>query len=174
MVLFVYEEKCMHLASQDSKWMVDTWASNHATLVRGFFFKYKAGDFGKVKMENTNHSKTVGNSNFCIKTNVGYTLVLKDVRNTPDLKINLISGIALNWDGYENYFANRQWRLTKGSLMIAKGVAPYTLHKTTPEICEYGLHTAVDDTFANLWHRRLDYTMEKGWHILANKPLISF
>ncbi|KAA8542578.1 hypothetical protein F0562_023730 [Nyssa sinensis] len=64
-------------------------------------------------MRNTNSSKIVGISDVCIQTNIGYTLVLKDVRHVLDLCLNLISGLALDQQGFENYFNKRTWRLTK-------------------------------------------------------------
>ena len=122
------EEECMHLAGIESEWVVDTAASYHATPVRDLFCRYVAGDYGNVKMGNTSYSKIAGIGDICLKTNVGCTLVLKDVRHVPDLRMNLISGIALDQDGYENYFANKKWRLTKGALVIAKEVARGTLY----------------------------------------------
>ncbi|KAH0705778.1 hypothetical protein KY285_010310 [Solanum tuberosum] len=66
------------------------------------------GDFGNMKMGNTSYSKIAGIRDVCIKTNVECTLALKDVRHVPDLRMNLISGVALDRDGYENYFANKK------------------------------------------------------------------
>ena len=59
-----------------------------------------------MRMGNTSYSKIAGIGDICIKTNVGCTLVLKDVRHVPDLRMNLISGITLDRDGYKNYFVN--------------------------------------------------------------------
>ena len=47
-------------------------------------------------MGNTSYSKIAGIRDICLKTNVGCTLVLKDVRHVPDLRMNLISGVALD------------------------------------------------------------------------------
>ncbi|KAH0639976.1 hypothetical protein KY290_037260 [Solanum tuberosum] len=65
-----------------------------------------------------------------------------DVRHIPDLRMNLVSGVALDRDGYENYFANKKWRLTKGGLVIAKGVGRGTLYRTNAEICQSELNAA--------------------------------
>lgn len=72
------------------------------------FFPNIAGDFGNMKMGNTSYSKIAGIRDVCIKTNVECTLALKDVRHVPDLRMNLISRVALDRDGYENYFANKK------------------------------------------------------------------
>ena len=164
----------MHLAGIESEWVVDTAAAYHATPVRDLFCRYVAGDYGNVKMGNTSYSKIAGIGDICLKTNVGCTLVLKDVRHVPDLRMNLISGIALDQDGYENYFANKKWRLTKGALVIAKGVARGTLYKTNAEICQGELNAAHEENFADLWHKRMGHMSEKGLQILSKKSLISF
>ena len=164
----------MHLAGIESKWVVDTTASYHATPVRDFFCRYVAGDYGNVKMGNTSYSKIAGIGDICLKTNVGCTLVLNDVCHVPDLRMNLISGVALDRDGYENYFANKKWRLTKGALVIAKGVARGTLYRTNAEICQGELNAAHEENSADLWHKRMSHMSEKGLQILSKNSLISF
>ena len=157
----------MHLAGIESEWVVDTAAAYHATPVRDLFCRYVAGDYGNVKMGNTSYSKIVGIGDICLKTNVGCILVLKDVRHVPDLRMNLISGIALDQDGYENYFANKKWRLTKGALVIAKGVARGTLYRTNAEICQGELNADHEENSADLWHKRMGHMSEKGLQILS-------
>ncbi|KAH0709642.1 hypothetical protein KY284_011069 [Solanum tuberosum] len=130
------EEECMHLAGVESEWMVETTTSYHATLIMGI-------------------------RDICIKTNVGCTLVLKNVCHVPDLLMNLISGVALDRDGYENYFANKKWRLTKVVLVITKGVAHGMLYRTNTEICQSELNVAHEEISTNLWHRRMGHMSEK-------------
>ncbi|KAA8523891.1 hypothetical protein F0562_010314 [Nyssa sinensis] len=128
-VLSCGEEECLHVGNE-IEWVVDTGASYHATYNKEFFTSYKAGDFGTVKMGNTSHSKIVGIGDVCIRTSVGCMMTLRDVRHVPDLRLNLISGIALDREGYMNYFGNGVWKLTKGSLVVARGKACCTLYKT--------------------------------------------
>ena len=59
---------------------------------------------------------------------------VEDVRHVPDLRMNLIAGVALDRDGYDKYFANKKWRLTKVTLVIANGVARTTLYRTNAKI----------------------------------------
>ncbi|KAF8387595.1 hypothetical protein HHK36_026248 [Tetracentron sinense] len=173
-VLSFGEEECLHVADQDIEWVVDTAASYHATPNKEFFTSYKAGDFGTVKMGNTSHSKIMGIGDVCIQTNVGCTLTMKDVRHVPDLRLNLISGIALDRQGYENYFGNGRWKLTMGSLVVAKGKACCTLYKTQAKVCKNELNAAEDSSSPNLWHKRLGHMSEKGLQIMAKKALIPF
>ena len=88
------------------EWVVDITASYHATPNRELFSTYKAGDFGCVKMGNTANSNIVGIGDICIHTNVDYQLMLRDVRHVPNLHLNLMFKIALDKEGFQNYFGN--------------------------------------------------------------------
>ncbi|KAA8515033.1 hypothetical protein F0562_018180 [Nyssa sinensis] len=134
-VLSCGEEECLHVGNE-IEWVVDTGASYHATYNKEFFTSYKAGDFGTVKMGNTSHSKIVGIGDVCIRTSVGCMMTLRDVRHVPNLRLNLISGITLDREGYMNYFGNGVWKLTKGSLVVARGKACCTLYKTNLKVID--------------------------------------
>ena len=82
------------------EWVVDSAASYHATPNRELFSTYKIGDFGCVKMGNITNSNIVGIGDIFIPTNVGYRLMLIDVRHVPDLRLNLMSEIALDKEGF--------------------------------------------------------------------------
>ena len=82
--------------------------------MKGLFTTYKAGDFGTVKMGNSSYSKIVGIGDVYIETNVGSTMMLKDVRHVQDLRMNVFSTLAIDQAGYCNYLANGRWKLTKG------------------------------------------------------------
>ncbi|MGV7343268.1 hypothetical protein PJI17_31720 [Mycobacterium kansasii] len=59
-------------------------------------------------------------SDICLKTDMSCTLVLRDVRHIPDLRLNSISMGRLDDDGYESRFASGRWKLIKGSLIAAR------------------------------------------------------
>ena len=105
-LLSANEELCLHVANQDAEWVVDTAVSYHATPHIHFFCTYKTGDYGTVRMGNTSSSKIIGIGNIHVKTNIGCTMVLKDVRHVPDLRLNLISGTALDRQGYVSHFGD--------------------------------------------------------------------
>ena len=58
----------------------------------------------------------------CIKTNVGCMLILKEVWHVPDLRIIVLSTLALDRAGYSNHLGNGRWKLCKGLLVVARGV----------------------------------------------------
>ncbi|XP_048323873.2 retrovirus-related Pol polyprotein from transposon TNT 1-94 [Ziziphus jujuba] len=167
------EETCLHISTQDVEWVVDTAASYHVTPHRDFFKTYKAGDFGTVKMGNSSFAKIMGTGDIQIKTNVGCTITLKDVRHVPDLRLNLLSGVALDKQGYDNYFSKGTWKMTKGAIVVARGHICGTLYKTHVKICADSLNIAEGEASQNLWHQRLGHMSEKGLSTLARKKLIT-
>ena len=173
-VLFFGDEDCLSVTDNEVEWIIDTTASYHVTPNKEFFTSYRPGDFGTVKMGNTSYSKIVGNGDVCIQTDVGCSLTLRDVRHVPDLRLNVISGVALDREGYVNYFGNGKWKLTKGSLVASRGKVRSTLYRTVVKICGDELNATKDGSSPNLWHKRLGHMSEKGLHILAKKALIPF
>ena len=76
--------------------------------MKGLFTTYKTGDFGTMKMGNSSYSKIVGIGDVCIETNVGSTMMLKDVRHVPDLRMNVFSTLVIDRAGYCNYLGNER------------------------------------------------------------------
>ncbi|CAH9099291.1 unnamed protein product [Cuscuta epithymum] len=167
------EQECLHVGTHDVEWVIDTAASFHATPHQNLFTSYKSGDFGAVKMGNTSFSKIVGIGDVHITTNVGCALVLKDVRHVPDLRLNLISGTALDQQGYLNRFKEGTWKLSKGSLVVARGHICGTLYKTHAKLCHPSLNAVEEEISPNLWHRRLGHLSMKGLTTLTRKESIS-
>ena len=78
-VLSIKEQQYKHVANNNVEWVIDSAALHHIIPTKGLFTTYKAGDFGTVKMGNSSYSKIVRISDVCIETNVGSTMMLKDV-----------------------------------------------------------------------------------------------
>ena len=81
-------------------------------------------------MGNSSYSKIVEIGDVCIKTNVGSTMMLKDVRYIPNLRMNAFSTLAMDQVGYCNHLGNGRWKLTKGSLVVARGNACCGMYRT--------------------------------------------
>lgn len=167
------EEACLHVGTNDIEWVIDTAASYHATPHRDLFTTYKSEDHGTVKMGNSSFSNIIGVGDVHLRTDIGCTLVLKDVRHVPDLRFNLISGVALDRQGYENQFKEGTWKLSKGSMIVARGNICGSLYKTYVKSCQPSLNAIEEETPANLWHRRLGHMSVKGLTTLAKKEAIS-
>ena len=119
MTLLCNQEDCCHVAEQDVEWVVDSTTSYHYVLKREYFSIYKARDFGMVKMGNKSVSQIAGIGDICIQTSIRCTLTLKDVLHISDLRLNLISVHILDKDGYNHFINSGNWKLTKGSSVVA-------------------------------------------------------
>ncbi|GKV15591.1 hypothetical protein SLEP1_g26368 [Rubroshorea leprosula] len=164
--------ECCHVEKLDVEWIIDSGASYHCVPKREYFSKYKAGDFGTIKMGNKSVSHIMGVGDICVQTNVGCTLTLKNVRHVLDMRMNLLFAKALDEEGYAPYFRNGNWKLTKGSMVVAKGRACCPLYKTHMKMCGGQLNTVEDEASPNLWHNRLAHMSEKGLQLLVKQSLI--
>ena len=135
-VLSIEEQKCDHIANNDVECIVDSATPYHIIPMKGLFTTYKVGDVGTVKMGNSSYLKIVGIGDVCIETNVGSTMMLKDVRHVPDLRMNVFSTLAMDQAGYCNYLGKGRWKLTKGPLVVSKGHACCSLYRTHVKTCK--------------------------------------
>ena len=78
----------------------------------------------------------MGISDVCIKTNVDGTMMLKDVRHVPNLRMNVFSTLTMDRVGYCNYLGNGRWKLTKGPLVVVRGHVCCGMYRTHVKICK--------------------------------------
>ncbi|GKV23084.1 hypothetical protein SLEP1_g32861 [Rubroshorea leprosula] len=164
--------ECCHAENTDAKWIIDFDAFYHCVPKREYFSTYKAGDCGTIKMGNKSVSHIMRVGDICVQTNVRCTLTLKNGRHIPDMHMNLLFAKALDEKGYAHYFGSGNWKLTKGSLVVAKGGACCSLYKTHMKTCGGQLNTVEDEGSPNLWHKRLAYMSKKGLQLLAKQSFI--
>ena len=153
-------------------WVIDSGASFHVTFHSDFFASYKTGDFGNVRMGNSGVSKIVGIRDVLLETNIGNKLVLKDVRHVPDIRFNLISTGRLDDGEFTSSFGESKWKLTKGSLVVARGKKQNTLYVMEAKLHKGEINVAQWDVSIELWHRRLGHISEKGLQTLARKQFL--
>ena len=156
-IMIVTNEDCVSLATQDSNWVIDSGASFHVTSHSDFFTSYKTGDFGNVRMRNSSVSKIVGIGDVCLETSIGNKLARKDVRHVPDIRLNLITTSRLDDEGFTNSFDESKWKLTKGSLVVARGKEQNTLYVMKAKLHKGEINAAQQDVSIELWHRRLGH-----------------
>jgi len=84
----------------------------------------------------------------------------------------LISASVLDDDGYFNTFGGAQWKLTKGSLVVARGIKFSGLYWLKTSILFNAVNVVDCDNSSDLWHRRLSHISEKGLNCLAEKNLL--
>ncbi|KAF7129225.1 hypothetical protein RHSIM_Rhsim10G0050800 [Rhododendron simsii] len=171
-VIIVCDDGFVGLTGQDLSWVIDSGASFHVTSQRDFFASYTHGDFGHVRMGNEGVSKIVGMGDVCLETNTGCKLLLKDVRHVPNIRLNLISAGKLDDEGYKNQFGDGKWKLSKGSLVVARGKKSSTLYLMQAKLSKGEVNAIGDEASTELWHKRLGHMSEKGMQILARKALL--
>ncbi|RDY05562.1 hypothetical protein CR513_10588, partial [Mucuna pruriens] len=110
-VFLIGKENYLNVAFDDCTWIVDTGTSFHVTPHEGFFSSYQKGDFGTVKMDNHVTSKII--------------------------RLNLLSIGKLDDAGMNNQFGGGKWKLSRGSLIVARGKKEGSFIKGQPfELCE--------------------------------------
>lgn len=173
LIFYDGDADAINLASHDTNWVIDSGASIHATARKEFFVNYTAGDFGVVKMGNDGNARIVGLGDVQLETNNGTRLVLKDVKHVPDIRYNLISAGKLDDEGYCNTFQNGQWKLTRGSLVVARGTKCSTLYVLQAKISRSIVNTLENDDTIEIWHKRLGHMSEKRMSMLVRKKSLA-
>ncbi|KAH9294173.1 hypothetical protein KI387_040625 [Taxus chinensis] len=163
------------ILSLDSKlesWVLDSGASFHATPHRQYFQDYVQGNFGQVYLGDDEPCNIVGKGSVHVKLQNGNTWVLKNVRHVPSLRRNLISVGKLGDEGCMVIFTTDSWKVTKGSLVVARGKKVGTLYLSTVSTDPSSIlaTTGIDTT---LWHHRLGHMSEKGMKILHSQGKLS-
>ncbi|CAA0805812.1 Uncharacterized mitochondrial protein AtMg00300 [Striga hermonthica] len=170
--LIIYEGDAVNVACQETSWVIDSGASIHVTSRRDFFRSYTPGDFRSVRMENDGIAKAVGMGDVHLETENGNTLVLRGVKHVPNIRMNLISTGKLDDEGFCNTFRDRKWKLTKGSLIVARGQKYSSLYVMNVKIVDPMINAVDDERTVELWHNRLSHMSEKGLIVLAKKNLL--
>ncbi|RVW83457.1 Retrovirus-related Pol polyprotein from transposon TNT 1-94 [Vitis vinifera] len=169
----VYDSDVVNFAYQETSWVIDNGASIHATPRKDFFTSYTSDDFGSVRMGNDGSAKAIGMGDVRLETSNGTMLTLKNVKHIPDIRMNLISTGKLDDEGFYNTFRDSQWKLTRGSMAIAKGNKSSSLYLMQARVIDSSINAVDDDSTFELWHNRLGHMSEKGLMILAKKNLLS-
>jgi hypothetical protein len=98
--------------------------------------------------------------------------VLDDVRHVPDIRLNLLSVGKLEDIHHGSYFGDAKWKLTKGSLIVARGSKQGCLYVTKTKLYNDVLTLAENETMAELWHKRLGHMSEKGMQAFARMEFL--
>ena len=124
-------------------------------------------------MGNTNLSQIIGKGDIYLKTMNGTKLILKDFRHIPDMRLNLISVDKLDNEGFFSTFGNDKWKLTKGSMVVARGEKQSKLYMTQAKLSKEVVNMVENENKVELWHRRLGHMSEKSMIKLVKKNVLS-
>ena len=111
-------------------------------------------------------SKIVGIGDIFLETSIGNKSVLKDVRHVPDIHLNLISTSKLDDNGFTNSFSKSKWKLTKGSLVLARGKKQNILYVMEAKLHKREINAIQQDGSIELLHRRFGHISEKRLKLL--------
>ncbi|VFQ73301.1 unnamed protein product [Cuscuta campestris] len=172
-LIVVSDNDLINVASDESSWVIDSGAAFHVTSRKDFFTSYTPGDYGVLKMGNDGRSQVIGIGVVVLETKTRMKLVLKNVRHAPDICLNLISTSVLDDEGYVSTFGDGQCKITKGSLIVARGKKCSGLYWTNASVFVDSVNAIESDSSSELWHRRLSHISEKGLDCLAKKNVLS-
>ncbi|KAG8369441.1 hypothetical protein BUALT_Bualt14G0014000 [Buddleja alternifolia] len=171
-VVIIFDDAYVSSSCQETDWIIDSGASYHITPHRDMFTSYTSGNFGRVRMANHGVTEVIGMGNINLETDTGCRLILRDVRHIPDIRHNIISTGKLDDDGYVSNFGEGKWKLTKGSLITAKGKKKNSLYLMQAKLSNGEVNAAVNNSSIELWHKRLGHLSQKGMQLLAKKKLL--
>ena len=165
------DDNALILSTSDTKsdsWVIDSGASFHATSCTDCFTNYHEGQFGEVFLGDNKSCEIIGKGDILLQLEDGGQWLLKDVHHVPKLKRNLISVSQLFAQGYYPSLHPDNWKVTKGSRIIAKGNKVgnlYLLEKPT----EIGAAMTVMGSDAALWHQRLGHMSKKNLEVMLQR-----
>jgi hypothetical protein len=153
-------------------WVIDSRDSFHATPHRKYFQYYVQGDlnFGQVYLGDDEPCQIVGMGKLKLKKNNKIQWLLKGARHITDMRRNLISIGKLASEGFISIFKYKAWKVTKGSLAMAKGEKVGTLYLCIGNVDSSNslASTCMNTT---LWNHRIGHMSEKGMQILHKRNL---
>eukprot|EP00253_Pinus_taeda_P023188 PITA_23188 len=134
-------------------WVVDLGASFHPTPDKKHFHDYIQGDFGQVELGDDKPCKIVGMGTVFVKQQNGNQCILKDVRNVPNLKKNLISIGQLGGEGCVTTFTGEDTTLWHHRLghMSEKGMQILHSRNLLLGIISCYYVTFIDDATRKSW-----------------------
>ena len=103
-------------------WIVDSIASYHVTPIKECFSTFHAGRQGYIYLGNDYAYPIEGYDTVHLCVDGANDLVLHDVRYVLGIKKSLLSVGQMDVHGYSMLFEKGSWKLTRGSLLIVKGV----------------------------------------------------
>ena len=180
----------LSLESFDDSWVLDFGASFHATLHRVYFIDYVQGDFGLIYLGDNELCQIFGKGKIEIKLQNGNHWLLHEIRHVPRLRRKLILVGKLSDEGWKVTFNDKNWKVSKGSLVIEKGVkvgnlylcighvVPSSLIVSEKNECSgiiaivvQGEQIVVVDFDTTLWHNRLGTMSEKGINYFIQRKI---
>ena len=155
--------------SGDSEWMLDIRATNYACSSKDWLSSFEKPDECSIVMSDDHLYNMKGVDTVHIKMFDEMVRELKKVRYIPQLKRNLIYVGTLEALGFEVSIRDSVLKMTRGSMIILKGVRRNNLYylKGSKVKGQVATSTNSDNDCIQLWHMRFRHTGEKSLQALA-------
>jgi hypothetical protein len=167
--------------SMNSEWILHSACSYHVCINKDWFSTYEpVQNGGLVRMGDNTPCEVIGIGSVKIKTHDGMTRTLIDVRHIPTMFRNLISLSTLDNLGYKYFASGGVLKVSKGSLIVMKGVMKstnlYILSGDTiigtTAISSAAAVTSKNCSDSKLWHMRLGHMSQLGLAELSKRGLL--
>jgi hypothetical protein len=169
-------------ASMNSEWILDSACSYHVCINKDWFSTYEpVQNGGLLRMGNNAPCEVVGIGSVKIRMHDGMTRTLTDVRHVPNMFRNLISLSTLDNKGYKYSAGGGVLKVSKGSLVIMKGVIKFanlyilcgdTIAGTVAVTSVVSTITSDKCSESKLWHMRLGHMSQLGLAELSKRGLL--
>ena len=122
----------------------------------------------KFDLANDYACKIMGVGDVKLKFQHGSTFILKNVRHGPKLTKSLINSGQLDDAGYTCVFGDNSWKVTKGSLVVARGSKSSTLYMLHVTTVKDHVLCVGEQPSVSLWHRQLGHMSKFGTKTLSH------
>jgi hypothetical protein len=157
--------------SMNSEWILDSACSYHVCINKDWFSTYEPVQNGGL---------IIGIGSVKIRTHDGMTHTLTNVRHVPIMFMSLISLSTLDNLGYKYFTSGGVLKVSKGSLVVMKGViksANLYIHSgdtiiSTTTVSSAAAVTSENCSDSKLWHTRLGHMSQLGLAELSKRGLL--
>ena len=145
--------------SDKAEWILDTGATYHVCPNRAWFSSFKKLNGCSTVIGDDHPCNIDGMGTIRIKMDDGIVQELKEVRYVPQLKRNLISVGALKVLSLVVSIRDGVLKMTKGSMMVMKGVCWNNLYYLKGSTITGHVKTSVssDNVCTQVWHEKVGH-----------------
>jgi len=168
--------------SMNSEWILDSACSYHVCTNKDWFSSYEpVQNGGWVRMGDNTPCEIIGIGSVKIRMHDGMIRTLTEVRHVPSMSRNLISLSTLDNKGYGYSALGGVMKVSKGSLVVMKGVMKAanlyalcgdTITGTAAVSSAAAAVTSDNCSVSKLWHMRLGHMSQLGLAELSKRGLL--
>lgn len=168
------EVLCVTNLKDNTCWVLDSGCSFHMSPNKCWFETFEDIDGGQVVLGNNKACQVRGIGSIRFKMHDGTEKLINNIRYVPELKRNLISLGVLDQLGYTFKANNGNLTVSKGALILMRGVRSNGLYVLSAKtiVGSLDISEAQNLSQPNIWHLRLAHISEKGLYELNKQGLL--